>query len=260
MNAVVVIPTFNERDNISHLLSQLRKVVGEVRGWKIEILVVDDNSPDETGDVVRQFAKRGKNIYLLPRQRKEGLGTAYLAGMRKAYDEMGAEVVLTMDADLSHSPEYLPDLLRKIKEGADFVVGSRYITGGAIPPNWPIQRKLLSVFGNIIVTVFLGSRALSDWTSGYRAIKKSVYERVRQMIVEDRASARGYTFNISFAYHAVAEGFKVSETPIKFSDRRKGKSKLGLEYLFHTPIFLFRTLGSRVHARLQILLGGKVKA
>lgn len=259
MNAVIVIPTFKERDNISRLIPRLKKIIKnlkgtkKIEGWGVEILVVDDNSPDGTGNVVRHFAKKSKDVHLLLREKKEGLGAAYLAGMKRAFKKMGADVVITMDADLSHKPEYLPAFLKKIEQGADFVVGSRYIIGGAIPSDWPIQRKLLSVFGNIIVAVFLGNRRLTDWTSGYRAIRKSVYSRVLRMIVEDRAEFRGYTFNISFAYHAVAEGFRVAETPIKFPDRKKGKSKLGLEYLLHTPVFLFRT-------RLKILLGGKVKA
>lgn len=251
MKAVIVIPTFNERENILRLLPKAREVISDISKWKMEILVVDDNSPDGTAAAVQEFAKKDRRIHLLLRGKKEGLGAAYLAGMKKAFGDMGADVVITMDADLSHKPNYLPNFLKKIEQGADFVVGSRRISGGEIPPDWPLHRKLLSIFGNIVVTFFLGSRKLTDWTSGYRAIGKHVYERVRQMIVEDRAEFRGYTFNISFAYHAVAEGFKVAETPIKFPDRRRGKSKLGLEYLWHTPIFLFQT-------RLRMLLGGKV--
>ncbi|MDO8503312.1 MAG: polyprenol monophosphomannose synthase [bacterium] len=252
MNAVVVIPTFNERGNISHLIPQLEKIMEQVKGWKVEVLVVDDNSPDRTGDVVRGLARRSTNIHLLLRERKEGLGAAYLAGMEMAFEKMGADVVLMMDADLSHSPKYLPDFLRKIGNGADFVIGSRYIEGGSIPKDWPVHRKFLSVFGNIMVALFLGKGGFSDWTSGYRAIKKEVYKKVRPMIIEDRAEFKGYTFNISFAYHTISAGFRVAEIPIKFSDRKMGKSKLGLEYLFHTPVFLFRT-------RLKMLRGGKVE-
>lgn len=252
MIAVVVIPTFNEKENVSSLLPKIQEAFSGISGWKLEILVVDDNSPDGTGDVVRHFAKKSKNVHLLLREKKEGLGAAYLAGMKEAFEKMGASLVITMDADLSHKPEYLADFLEEIEQGTDFVIGSRYISGGTIPPEWPIQRKLLSVFGNRIVAVFLGNRKLTDWTSGYRAMRKSVYKRVRRMTLEDRAEFRGYTFNISFAYHTVAQGFKVAETPIKFPDRKKGESKLGLEYLIHTPIFLVKT-------RLKMLLGGKVK-
>lgn len=241
MKAVVVIPTFNEKENILHLLKLLKEVFKKIKGWNLRILVVDDNSPDGTAQIVQQHRKKYKNVHLLLRKKKVGLGAAYLAGMKKAFEELESDVVVVMDADLSHKPEYLPELLKKILGGADFVVGSRRIPGGAIPREWPVHRKFLSIGGNIIVTIFLGSRALTDWTSGYRAIKKGVYKRVRQMIMEDKAEFRGYTFNISFAYHTIIEGFKVAEIPIKFPDRKRGESKLGLEYLFHTPLFLFRT-------------------
>lgn len=241
MKAVVLIPTFNERDNILRLLNSLKKVFKKIKGWNLSILVVDDTSPDGTAQVVQQYRKRDKNVRLLLRKKKVGLGAAYLAGMKKAFEELEADVVVVMDADLSHKPEYLPDLLKKILSGADFVVGSRRIPGGAIPQEWPVHRKFLSIGGNTLVTIFLGSRVLTDWTSGYRAIRKGVYKKVRQMIVEDKAEFRGYTFNISFAYHAITEGFKVTEIPIKFPDRKRGESKLGLEYLFHTPLFLFKT-------------------
>lgn len=241
MKAIVVIPTFNEKENIPRLLKLLEEVFKKVKDWNFRILVVDDNSPDGTARVVRQCAKKYKNIHLLLRKKKVGLGVAYLAGMKKAFEELKADVVIVMDADLSHKPKYLPDLLKKILDGADFVVGSRRIPGGAIPREWPVHRKFLSIVGNTLVTIFLGSRALTDWTSGYRVIKKTVYKRVRQMIMEDKAEFRGYTFNISFAYHTIVEGFKVAEIPIKFPDRKSGESKLGLEYIFHTPIFLFKT-------------------
>lgn len=241
MKAVVVIPTFNEKENISRLLRLLERVLKKIKGWDFKILVVDDNSPDGTAEVVEQIAKKNKDVRLLLRHKKTGLGAAYLAGMKKAFEELGSDIVIVMDADLSHKPEYLPELLKKILGGADFVVGSRRIPGGTIPREWPVYRKFLSIGGNALVTIFLGSRALTDWTSGYRAIKKGVYKKVRQMIVEDKAEFRGYTFNISFAYHATKEGFKVAEIPIKFPDRKRGESKLGLEYLFHTPIFLFKT-------------------
>lgn len=241
MKAVVVIPTFNEKENIQRLLKLLKEVFKKVKGWDFRILVVDDNSPDGTARAVRQCARKYKNIHLLLRKKKVGLGAAYLAGMKEAFEGLEADVVVVMDADLSHKPEYLPEFLKKILGGADFVVGSRRIPGGAIPQEWPVHRKFLSIVGNTLVTIFLGSRVLTDWTSGYRAIKKDVYKRVRQMIIEDKAEFRGYTFNISFAYHTIIEGFKVVEIPIKFPDRKSGKSKLGLEYLFHTPLFLFKT-------------------
>lgn len=241
MKAVVVIPTFNEKENILHLLKLLKEVLKKVKGWNFRILVVDDNSPDGTARVVRQYAKKYKNVHLLLRTKKVGLGAAYLAGMKEAFEKMKADEVLIMDADLSHSPKYIPDFLSKIEKGADFVVGSRYIKGGSIAKKWALHRKFLSVFGNKIAPFILGRNELGDWTSGYRAIRKEVYRKVYPMIREDRAEFRGYTFNISFAYHAVVSGFRVSEVAINFIDRKSGESKLGLEYLFHTPVFLLKT-------------------
>lgn len=241
MKAVVVIPTFNEKENIQRLLKLLKEVFKKVKGWDFRILVVDDNSPDGTARAVRQCAKKYKNIHLLLRKKKVGLGAAYLAGMKEAFEELGSDVVVVMDADLSHSPKYIPDFLAKIEKGADFVVGSRYIKGGSIAKRWALHRKFLSVFGNKVAPFILGRVELSDWTSGYRAIRKGVYRKVYPMIREDKAEFRGYTFNISFAYHAVVSGFRVSEVAINFVDRKRGESKLGLEYLFHTPIFLFKT-------------------
>lgn len=241
MKAVVVIPTFNERDNISRLIRALQRVLEKIKNWNFKILVVDDNSPDGTAAVVKEITKRNKKIRLLLRDKKTGLGAAYLAGMKEAFDKMKADVVLVMDADLSHDPRYLTKFFRLIEEGKDFVVGSRYVNGGSIPRTWAPHRKFLSVFGNKIVPLILGDNPLTDWTSGYRAIRKMVYYKVKSQIAEDKAEFRGYTFNISFAYHAVRAGFKVSEVPIKFIDRTAGKSKLGFEYLLHTPLFLLKT-------------------
>jgi len=251
MKAIVVIPTFNERENISRLLPKVQEVVKNISGWRVEILVVDDNSPDGTAGVVRRLAEKSKNIHLHLRKKREGLGAAYLAGMRYAFGKFSADVVLTMDADLSHNPTSIPYFLQKVKDGTQFVIGSRYIPGGSIPYNWPQHRKLLSVFGNKIVPVMLGSYKFTDWTSGFRAIKKEVFHKVSPQLT-DSVSARGYTFNISFAYHTAISGFKIAEVPINFPDRTRGESKLGFEYLLHTPIFLFKT-------RLGMLLRGKVK-
>lgn len=238
---VVIIPTFNEKKNMPALVGKISEVAEKIQEWDINVLIVDGNSPDGTGEEVLKLARKFKRLYLLPQKKKRGLGAAYLAGMRKAFDAMKADVVITMDGDLSHNPEDIPTFLDKISQGHDFVIGSRYIKGGQIPENWPIHRKILSTLGNIIVINLLGLRSLTDWTSGFRAIKKEVYDTVVLKIKEDKAEYRGYTFNIGFAYHAVMAGFSVTETPIKFTERTSGKSKLGLEYLLHAPLFLIKT-------------------
>ncbi len=246
MKAVVITPTFNERGNIPRLLESINRTVKGIKNWNIELLVVDDNSPDGTAKAVKKIAKRNKKIHLLLRKEKVGLGAAYLAGMREAFGKLEADIVIVMDADLSHNPRYIPGFLAAIEKGADFVVGSRYIKGGTIAKEWAPHRKILSVFGNVVVSLMLGKNNLSDWTSGFRAIKREVYKKVGPHISEDKIEFKGYTFNISFAYHTVLEGFKISEVPIKFVDRTSGKSKLGMEYMLHTPLFLFKTRLKRV--------------
>lgn len=241
MKAVIIIPTFNERKNISRLLPAIKRVIKKINNWDIELLVVDDNSPDGTVDAVRKITKKDKKVHLLLRKKKVGLGAAYLAGMKEAFGKLKANVVLTMDADLSHNPGYIPHFLSAVEKGSDFVVGSRYVKGGAIAKEWAPHRKFLSIFGNIMVSLLLGKNNLTDWTSGFRAVRKEVYKKVRPFISEDKAEFKGYTFNISFAHHAVSEGFKTSEVPFQFVDRTSGKSKLGMEYLLHTPLFLFKT-------------------
>ena len=240
----IIIPTYNERENIKTLLVNISEVLKNQKEWKI--LVVDDNSPDGTGDVVKKHdVKKNKSykrqVFLLAREKKEGLGNAYIAGMKEAFEKMGADFVITMDADHSHKPRYIPSLVAQIHMGCDFVVGSRYIAEGTIPKEWPLHRKIFSIGGNLIVPIFVGSKKLTDWTSGFRAIRKSVYQKVRPLILRDHAQNKGYTFNISFAYHTVDLNFKVGEVPIKFPDRKYGESKLGFEYLVHTPIFLITT-------------------
>ncbi len=203
--------------------------------------MVDDNSPDGTGEIVKKHPQYRKKVFLLLKLKKEGLGNAYLAGMKEAFEKMNADSVITMDADHSHKPQYIPSFVAQIQSGCDFVVGSRYISDGSIPHKWPLYRKIFSIGGNLIVPLFVGSRKLTDWTSGFRAVTKSVYQKVKPLILKDHTQNKGYTFNISFAYHTVDLNFKVGEVPIQFPDRRYGQSKLGLEYLLHTPIFLFRT-------------------
>lgn len=236
---IIVIPTYNERENIKNLINKICTELKNYKSWKI--LIVDDNSPDGTNLVVKSHKQYRKKVRLLLKEKKEGLGNAYLAGMKEAFEKMDADFVITMDADHSHKPNYIPLFLKKIASDSDFVVGSRYVGDGSIPKEWPIHRKVLSIGGNLIVPLFVGSRKLTDWTSGFRAIRKNVYQKVKPLILKDHAQNKGYTFNISFAYHTVELRFRVEEVPIKFPDRKYGESKLGLEYLIHTPIFLLTT-------------------
>lgn len=222
------------------LVGRIRKEFPKLKDWKPQLLIVDGNSPDGTAKIVKKLERKYPDVHLIVEKKKRGLGAAYLEGMVHAFGKLKADVVITMDADLSHNPTYLSKFLKLVKEGCDFVVGARYIKGGSIPRAWGAHRKFLSVFGNLATQLFLGSRAIADWTTGYRAVKKNVFNKVLPLM-EAETAAKGYTFNISFAHHTVEAGYKVGQVPIRFVDRTAGHSKLGLEYLFYTPLFLFKT-------------------
>ncbi len=233
MKAVIILPTYNERDNIKTMLSRLMEVTRLIKGYTFTILVVDDNSPDGTQDEVREFAKTHDNVKILS-GKKEGLGKALLRGMTYAIDTLDADIIGQMDADLSHDPSSLPEFFKKISGGADFVVGSRYIPGGSIPENWGIHRKIFSVVGNSIVRFGLGFSHVHDWTGGYRVLRKSYFEMVKHKV----AKHSGYVYQIAFLHNAILAGAKVGEVPIKFTDRRFGRSKIApLQYIRN--VFLY---------------------
>ena len=168
MKAVIVVPTYNESDNIKNFLQKLMQVRNKIKKWKLEVLVVDDNSPDKTWKIVQEEIKKKSWIHLIKRDKKVGLGAAYLAGMENAFNERKADVVLTMDADLSHNPLYIPKFLEKIEKGSDLVIGSRYVIGGSIPQEWALHRKIYSILGNKAVS-FLGSMLqISSVTNGIK--------------------------------------------------------------------------------------------
>lgn len=226
--AIIIVPTYNERENIQNLVPVLDQVFEGVKNWDMHILVVDDSSPDGTADEVRKLSKKYKNLHLLVNPKKQGLGRAYLAGMDEAFRKLGADVVFEFDADFSHDPNKIPEFLKKLDEGADLVIGSRYIKGGSIPDDWGLDRKFLSVIGNIFIVLVLTDFRIRDWTGGYRAIRRDVYEAVVEEMKDPRFS--GYTFQIAFLRNALKKGFKAAEVPFKFVDRKIGKSKLGSDY------------------------------
>lgn len=221
MNTVVILPTYNERDNITLILSNILLAWKQVKGHDLTILVVDDNSPDGTAVDVGEFQKRHSNVILIT-GKKEGLGSALLRGMNYALDTLGAEIIIQIDADLSHDPVSLPEFMSAIDRGADFVVGSRYIPGGSIPDNWGIHRKIYSVVGNAFVRFGLGYTAVHDWTGGYRAYKRSFAEKSRKEL----SKYQGYLFQIAYLHKSMMRGARVVEVPIHFTDRRFGHSKI----------------------------------
>lgn len=235
--AVIIIPTYNERANITRLIPLIEQVRRRVTTWKLDVLVVDDSSPDGTADAVRELQKEYPFVHLLVNKNKSGLGGAYLKGMAEAFNNLDADVVFEFDADLSHDPKKIPEFLQALDAGADMVLGSRYIQGGSIPSNWGLHRKFLSVFGNVVISLILTSVAVRDWTTGYRAIRRSVYEAVHASM-EENEQFTGYTFQIGFLHKTIRHGFKVKEVPFHFIDRTVGESKLGTEYIVNTLKYL----------------------
>jgi dolichol-phosphate mannosyltransferase len=176
MKVVVIVPTYNEAGNIARLIDLLQPQF-ERMGHNAHILVVDDNSPDGTANVVREIQQRYANVHLISGE-KSGLGDAYIRGMTHALTELGAEVIYEMDADFSHKPEDVPRLMAEIDAGADLVIGSRYVPGGSIPSEWGLHRRLNSFFGNIVARYVTGIYKIRDCTAGFRAIRASLLRQI----------------------------------------------------------------------------------
>lgn len=247
MNVVIILPTFNERENVQKLIPILESdIFPKIKNHSMHILVADDNSPDGTADEVRKLIKKYKNIELSSGPKK-GLGAAYIRGMSYAISEMKADVVFEMDADGQHDPAKIPEFLKKIDDGYDIVIGTRYSAGGSIPKNWPPQRKLFSVTANILVRTIFMRFSIHDWTGGYRALKKEVFLREKIHL----KNYNGYIFQIAFLHKAVVDGFKIGEVPFHFTDRTLGKSKIApLGYIFDVLYFV-------ITARLQEVIFGR---
>lgn len=236
MKVVVILPTYNERENIISLLTKLRTSVGSDKRYQTVYVVVDDNSPDGTQDEILKYRKKYSDVHLITGQKK-GLGKALLRGMEYAAGKVGAEIIVQMDADLSHDPAVVPQLLQKITEGYDFAVGSRYISGGSIPENWGLHRKLFSVLGNAIVRFGLGYPGVHDWTGGFRAYRRQFVTRISP----EMDAYKGYVFQIAYLHKAIQSGATVSEVPIHFTDRRFGRSKIApSEYIRNVIEYVLR--------------------
>ncbi len=216
MDVLVVLPTFNESENIDRVLRRIRGALGDAT-----ILVVDDGSPDGTADIAETIGKELGNIEVMRRHEKSGLGSAYRAGFRWGLDR-GFDACIEMDADLSHEPEALPELVAPLSEGHDLAIGSRYVPGGSIP-NWAWHRRLLSRGGNVYASTLLGL-GVADSTSGFRAYSASILDRID---LED-IKAEGYGFQIEMTYEAKRAGAAVVEVPIRFVDRVDGESKMSM--------------------------------
>jgi dolichol-phosphate mannosyltransferase len=212
---IVVIPTYNEAENLPLIVPEVLAQHAD-----IEVLVVDDSSPDGTGKIADELAESTGRVHVLHRRTKEGLGAAYRAGLAKALD-LGAEIVIQMDADFSHPPSTIPEMLREI-EDHDIVMGSRYVNGITVV-NWPIERILISYFGNVYARTVTGL-GISDATGGFRCIRRELLERIGF----ERIRSDGYAFQIEMNFRFERCGARIKELPFFFVDRTRGTSKLSL--------------------------------
>lgn len=226
-NTLIIIPTFNERENIRQLVERIFEVLPSVH-----VLVVDDNSPDGTADYAEELFGTGTSLSVLRRRGPRGLGCSYLDGYRKALAD-GYTRVIQMDADFSHDPDYLPELI-SASQTADVVIGSRYCEGGSVR-NWSHHRRVLSHFANLYVRAVTGL-AVQDSTSGFRCYSRFALER----ILLSPVVSEGYAFQVEMAFRAHEAGLSIMEIPIVFTDRREGKSKISRAVILESALIPWR--------------------
>jgi dolichol-phosphate mannosyltransferase len=235
-NAVICLPTYNERENLEPMLRALEPL-------GVRVLVIDDNSPDGTGEIADRLAGELDFVSVLHRERKEGLGPAYLAGFKRALAE-GADYVLEMDCDFSHDPTDVPRLLAACESGADLALGSRYVPGGGTE-NWGRGRRIVSEGGSLYARVLLGV-GIRDLTGGFKCYRRAVLERIDL----DAIHSKGYAFQIEGTYRTLRAGFTVVEVPIRFIDRTAGHSKMSrtifLEAVARVPVLRLAALAGRL--------------
>ncbi len=233
---VVCLPTYNERENLEPML----RALGDKQ---VRVLVIDDSSPDGTGELADRLAAELGYVEVLHRPHKEGLGPAYLAGFRRALAS-DAKLVLEMDCDFSHDPDYLPHLIAAVEEGADLALGSRYVPGGGVR-NWGLLRRLISAGGSFYARLILGVK-VRDLTGGFKCYRRAVLEAIDL----DAVDSKGYAFQIETTYRALRAGFKVVEVPITFADREVGGSKMSkaivAEAIWKVPGLRLKALLGRI--------------
>ena len=238
MRATICLPTYNERENLEPML----RALGEVLRPGDRVLVIDDRSPDGTGEIADRLAAELPWVHVLHRERKEGLGPAYLAGFARAL-ELGADFVFEMDCDFSHDPADVPRLA-EAAERTDLVLGSRYVSGGGTR-NWGLVRRFISRGGSLYAQVLL-QLGIRDLTGGFKCYRRKVLETIDL----DAIDSRGYAFQIETTYRALRAGFRVVEVPIRFVDREAGGSKMSrsivLEAIWKVPVLRVRALLGRV--------------
>jgi dolichol-phosphate mannosyltransferase len=235
-NAILCLPTYNERENLESMVQALAPL-------GVDVLVIDDNSPDGTGKIADRLADEHEFVSVLHREKKEGLGPAYLAGFKRAL-EQGYDYILEMDCDFSHDPADVPRLLAACEDGADLALGSRYVPGGGTE-NWGLVRRFISSGGSLYARMILGV-GIRDLTGGFKCYRRRVLERIDL----DAIHSKGYAFQIEGTYRTLRAGFTVVEVPIRFSDRTEGHSKMSraivLEAIEKVPALRISALRGRL--------------
>jgi dolichol-phosphate mannosyltransferase len=222
MKIVVIIPTYNEKENIRPLICSLQEVFKNIL-HDMNILFVDDNSPDNTAEIILEESRKFANIHL-NKGEKKGLGAAYIRGIQYAVHSLKADAIMEMDADFSHKPEDIPRLLAAFDAGADFVIGSRYVKGGSIPEDWAFWRRMNSKWGNFFARYFAGLYKVRDCTAGFRVIGVPLIKKISL----SNLKVKGYAFQVALLHRAVSAHAVIKEVPVEFVDRKRGETKLGL--------------------------------
>jgi dolichol-phosphate mannosyltransferase len=236
---LVIIPTYNESENILNIIPEVLKYSDSNYSWNV--LVVDDNSPDGTASLVESL--KNENVFLIKREKKSGLGTAYVTGFKFAI-EKSFDYVFEMDADFSHDPKYLPTFIELIEKGYDLVIGSRYINGVSVV-NWPISRLLLSYFANIYTRIVTGLK-VKDTTAGFMCYRVKSLEKIDLTKVK----SNGYSFQIEMKFKFYRNMFKISETPILFIDRRAGSSKMSRKVVYEAYFMVWKLKFKAIFGKL----------
>lgn len=249
-HAVVVVPTYNEKDNIIPLLTAILHTKKKMKQIHLSVLVVDDSSPDGTADLVKQFQKRHRTVHIISGERI-GLGNAYVRGFQYALCELHADIVVQMDADFSHDPDDIPRLIEKVHVRHAYIIGSRYVKGGSIPTEWPFSRVLISKVGNAVARYLAGLYPIKDCTGGFKAIDAHLLKKIDLT----RIGARGYSFQMNLLHAARQLEANIIEVPIHFIDRTMGVSKMRifdmLEFFFNAIRLRLEPTTPYVHALVR---------
>lgn len=229
---IIVMPSYNESENISRMIPALfEEEFPKIKGVEMHLLIVDDNSPDGTGKIVQEVMKRHENLHLLEGEKK-GLGWAYIRGFKYAVEKLGADAVMEMDADFQHPPRFVKPMVDAYLDGADYVIGSRYIKGGSVPKEWAISRKLVSYLGNLFIRLVLFKPKIHDLTTGFRLTKvKGVLDKID---LDQLMEPQRFAYKVDLLYQSIKNAKKVVEVPLEFAPRTKEQSKFNPKEMVST--------------------------